>query len=119
LHNKTAGEVLEKLEALFWVFGFPQTLHTDNRKEFKSKLIQEFCQKYGIKQVHGAARTPQTQGLVERNNRTAKENFTNILKEIQADLSSWCSKTWRSSIYKKYHLPQGCEKNTLPTSLWN
>ena len=39
LHNKTAEEVLEKLEALSWVFGFPQTLHTDNGKEFKNKLI--------------------------------------------------------------------------------
>lgn len=100
LHTKTAEEVLEKLEALFWVFGFPQTLHTDNGKEFKNKLMQEFCEKHGIKQVHGAPRTPQTQGLVERNNRTAKENLTNILKEIQADLNSWCSKLGEAA-YKK------------------
>ena len=50
--------------------------------------MQYFCQKHGIKQVHGAPRTPQTQGLVERNNRTVKENLSNILKEIQADHSS-------------------------------
>ena len=100
LHNKTAEEVLEKLEALFWDFGFPQTLHTDNGKEFKNKLMQEFCQKHGIKQAHGAPRTRQTQGLVERNNRTAKENLTNVLKEIQADLSSWCSKLGEAA-YKK------------------
>ena len=100
LHNKTAEEVLEKLEALYWVFGFPQTLHTDNGKEFKNKLMQEFCQKHGIKQVHGAPRTPQTQGLIERNNRTAKENLTNILKEIPADVSSCCSKLGEAA-YKK------------------
>ena len=100
LHNKTAEEVLEKLEALFWVFGFPQTLHTDNGKEFKNKIMQEFCQKHGIKQVHGAPRMPRTQGLVERNNRTVKENLTNILKEIQAKLSSWCSKLGEAA-YKK------------------
>ena len=99
LHNKTAEEVLEKVEALFWSFGFPQALHTDNGKEFKNKLIQEFCQKHGIKQVHGAPRTPRTQGLVERNNRTVKDNLTNILKEIQADHSSWCSKI--EAAYKK------------------
>ena len=39
LHNKTAEEVLEKLEALFWVFGFPHTLHTNSGKEF-NKLRQ-------------------------------------------------------------------------------
>ena len=100
LHNKTAEEVLEKLESLFWVFGFPQTLHTDNGKEFKNKKMQYFCQKHGIKQVHGEPRTPQTQGLVERNNRTVKENLSNILKEIQADHSSWCSKLGEAA-YKK------------------
>ena len=92
LHNKTAEEVLEKLEALLWFFRFPQTPRSDNGKEFNNKLIQELCQKHGIKQAHGAPRMPQAEGLVARNNRTVKENTTNILKEIQADLSSWCSK---------------------------
>ena len=92
--------LLEKLEALFWVFGFPQTLHTDKGNEFKNKMTQEFCHKHEIKQVHGAPRTPRTQGVVERNNRTVKENLTNILKEIQADLSSWCTKL-REAAYKK------------------
>ena len=100
LHNKTAEEVLAKLQELFWHFGFPQTLHTDNGKEFKNKLIQEFCQKHGIKQVHGAPRKPQTQGLVERNNRTVKENLTNILKENQAELTTWCSRLGEAA-YKK------------------
>ena len=87
LHNKTAEEVLKKLEVLFWVFGFPQTLHTDNGKEFKNKIMQEFCQKHGIKQVHGAPRMPQTQGLFERNNRTVKNE-------------RWCSKLGKAA-YKK------------------
>ena len=100
LHNKTADEVLAKLEELFWLFGFPQTLHSDNGKEFKNKLMHEFCQNHGIKQAHGAARKPQTQGLVERNNRTVKENLTNILKENQADVTTWCSRLGEAA-YKK------------------
>ena len=40
-------------------------------------------------QVHGAPRTPQTQRLGERTNWRVKDNLTNILKEIQANLSSW------------------------------
>ena len=89
-----------KLEELFWLFGFPQTLHTDNGKEFKNKLMHEFCQNHGIKQAHGAPRKPQTQGLVERNNRTIKENLTNILKENQADVTTWCSRLGEAA-YKK------------------
>ena len=100
LENKTAEEVLQKLEQLFWLFGFPHTLHTDNGKEFKNNLMKEFCAKHKIKQVHGAPRTPQTQGLVERNNRTVKENLLNILKENKADLRTWCS-TLGEAAYKK------------------
>ena len=100
LHNKTAEEVLAKLKELFWLFGFPKTLHTDNGKEFKNKLMQEFCQEHGIQKVHGAPRKPQTQGLVERNNRTVEENLTNILKENQAELTTWCSRLGEAA-YKK------------------
>ena len=49
---------------------FPDTSHRQ-RERFKNKLMKDFCAKYKIKQVRGAPRTPQTQGLVERNNRTA------------------------------------------------
>ena len=63
------------------MFGFPSVLHSDNAKEFKSKTMSELCGKHNIKQVHGAPRTPSTQGLVERNNHTVKENILNILKE--------------------------------------
>lgn len=42
----------------------PSVLHSDNGKEFKSKNMSEFCNTHKIKQVHGAPRTPTTQGLV-------------------------------------------------------
>ena len=92
--------MLAKLEELFWLFGFPQTPHTDNGKEFKNKLMHEFCQNHGIKQAHRAPRKPQTQGLVGRNNRTIKENLTNILKKNQADVTTWCSRLGEAA-YKK------------------
>lgn len=46
----------------------------DSGREFKNKNMIDFCSKHKIDLVHGAPRTPQTQGLVERNNRTIKEN---------------------------------------------
>ena len=56
--------------------------------------MQKFCQKHGIQKVHGAPRKLSTQGLVERNNRTVKENLRNIhvLKENQAELTTCCSR---------------------------
>lgn len=91
LSHKTADEVLEAVTQLFWQIGFPKTLHTDNGKEFKNKHMIDFCNEHQIELVHGAPRTPQTQGLVERNNRTLKENLANILKEKQVSLNTWCN----------------------------
>ena len=91
LKNKQTEEVAVRLTNFFWLFGFPSILHSDNGKEFKSKTVSELCRKHQIKQVHGAPRTPLAQGLVERNNRTVKENILNILKERDESLGKWCT----------------------------
>lgn len=57
LKSKETDEVAATLKNLFWMFGFPSKLHSDNGREFKSKTMTE--------QVFGAPRTPTTQGLVE------------------------------------------------------
>ena len=62
--------------------------------------MSELCRKHQIKQVHGAPRTPSTQGLVERNNRTVKENILNILKERDESLGKWCTVLGEAA-YKK------------------
>ena len=100
LVQKTAEEVLQSVEKLFWLFGFPTVLHTDNGGEFKNKEIRAFCESHNIKLVHGVPRTPQIQGLVERNNRTVKENLSNIIKEKQADKTKWCNFV-EEAAYKK------------------
>ena len=82
------------------MFGFPSKLLSDNRREFKSKTMTELCEEHNIKQVFGAPRTPTTEGLVERNNLTVKENITNILKERDQNLNKWC-KVLSQAAYKK------------------
>ena len=74
--------------------------HSDNGKEFTGKRMREFCQANSIPQVHGAPRSPTTQGLVERGNCTFKENISNILREKKAELNSWCSVLGEAA-YKK------------------
>ena len=81
LKNKQTEEVTQALTNLFWMFGFPSILHSDNGKEFKSKTMSELCKKQKIRLVHDAPQTPSTQGLVERINCTVKEKILNILKE--------------------------------------
>ena len=90
LSQKSSEEVLEAVTQLFWQVGFPKKLHTDNGREFKNKNMIDFCNKHKIDLVHGAPRTLQTQGLVERKSITVQENLANILKEKQVSLNTWC-----------------------------
>ena len=81
LKNKQAEDALQCLSQLRWQFGFPQKIHTDNGREFKNSLKSQFCKNNGIAQLQGAPRKPSTQGSVERNYQTVKQNIRNILKE--------------------------------------
>ena len=92
--------MVEALEKQFYLFGFSTILHSDNGREFKSKTMAEICKTHKIKQVHGAPRTPTTQGLVERNNRTVKENMKNIITKKNDEEVNWC-KTLSEAAYKK------------------
>ena len=110
LKTKQTEEVAVTLTNLFWLFGFPSILHSDNGKEFKSKTMSELCRKHQIKQVHGAPRTPSTQGLVERNNRTVKENILNILKERDESLGKWCTVLGEAAYKKNITLHRAINK---------
>ena len=46
LKHKETQEVASSLESLFWMFGFPTTLNSDNGKEFKSKVMTDFWAKH-------------------------------------------------------------------------
>ena len=100
LYSKETDQVIPLLQQQFFSFGFPDILHSDNGREFKNRKMSEFCKANNIKQVHGAPRNPSTQGLVERNNRTVKENMNNILKEKKQDMKKWCS-ILNEAAYKK------------------
>ena len=100
LISKQTEQVISCLNQLFWQWGFPKKLHSDNGKEFKNQKMSSFCQSNNIKQVHGAPRTPTTQGLVERNNKTIKENIRNILTEKKESYNNWCTVLGEAA-YKK------------------
>ncbi|GKC23593.1 ribonuclease H-like domain-containing protein, partial [Tanacetum coccineum] len=49
------------------------SLGCDNEIEFKNRVMNEFCEKKGIKREFSVARTPQQNGVAERRNRTLIE----------------------------------------------
>jgi hypothetical protein len=115
LKNKTSTSVLIKLKDFFNIYGVPDKILSDNGKEFVNKNFKNFFKKYDIKILHGRARHPQTQGAVERYNRTIKDilksNFLekekigeefNLIKELEIAIEIY-NKTKHSSIgYSPY-----------------
>ena len=94
LHSKTGKDVLDPFSHYCLTYGYPKKILTDNGKEFDNHDMQQFCQGNGIKIAHGSPRTPTTQGLVERANRTWKENARAvIMSKVQSKVNKWCKCT--------------------------
>ncbi|XP_058864420.1 uncharacterized protein LOC131706752 [Acipenser ruthenus] len=65
---ETVAEAL--LEGFFSRFGVPQELHSDQGRNFESRVFAGMCRRLGIKKTRTTPLHPQSDGLVERFNRT-------------------------------------------------
>lgn len=61
-------------------YGVPQILQSDNGKEIKNKLVDEFLLSKSVKHYLNGVRHPQTNGSIERNHREIKKYLINIDK---------------------------------------
>ena len=63
-----------------WVghYGVPQVVISDNGGEFRNDLLKEAFDQLGIEHRFTSARTPQTNGYVERQNRTINVAFRSL-----------------------------------------
>ena len=72
LPNHTPMTIADKLVVdMFLLFGCPLKIHTDQGRDFESKLIKELCQLLETDKTHIVPyNRPQSDGQVERFNRT-------------------------------------------------
>jgi transposase InsO family protein len=87
LKNKRADSVAAIIGKLFdKVYNqrgtYPRILHTDNGGEFRNAIMEAMCKEKGIKQISGAPYHSQSQGLVERLNRTVQESIAIYKQEL-------------------------------------
>ncbi|CAG8656258.1 3311_t:CDS:1, partial [Paraglomus brasilianum] len=80
MKNKEATTVTTHLvKDVFKILGPPDTLQSDNGKEFVAAVVTQVCNNLGIKIKHRRPRHPQSQGQIERLNQTIGRGFTKLL----------------------------------------
>ncbi|GJT12691.1 putative ribonuclease H-like domain-containing protein [Tanacetum coccineum] len=66
-----------------------KVIRYDNGTEFKNKVMNQFCEKKGVKREFSVARTPQQNGVVERKNRTLIEATRTMLADSKLPTTFW------------------------------
>jgi transposase InsO family protein len=64
-------------------------VRSNNGSEFKNTRINEFCDVFGIRHQFLAKYTPQSNGLIERKNRTLIDMARSMLSEYNVSHSFW------------------------------
>jgi len=91
--NQEATTVARKLvDEMFCRFGIPEQLHSDMGAQFESKLIHEICKLLQIHKTHTTPYHPQSDGLVERLNRTIQSMLATIVDESGGEWEEHLSK---------------------------
>ena len=70
LGSTTTERIIESLIPIFSRLGSPVTLKTDNAPQFISTEFKEFLQEHGVEHRTSIPLWPQSNGEVERQNRT-------------------------------------------------
>ncbi|XP_071150188.1 DEP domain-containing protein DDB_G0279099-like [Mytilus edulis] len=106
IKHKTAKEVATVILRFIYIFGPPRILQTDNGKEFNNEDLTEVMAEFKTRKINGKPYHPQSQGRVERFNRTVVAYFRTAFVD---------SRDWPSMLdefYYKYN--SRVNKSTKP-----
>ena len=89
LPNQEAATVAEVLVKEFVArFGVPLMLHSDQGRNFESVVFSEMCGLLGITKTRTNPLHPQSDGMVERFNRTLESQLSKFVEDHQQDSDS-------------------------------
>ena len=84
--NQTTEQVVKHMLKLVYEQGVPERLHSDQGRQFEAAVFQELCRRLGISKTRTTPYHPQSDGMVERFNRTLKDM---VSKYLRLDGSNW------------------------------
>ena len=73
------------VDEMFCRFSQPEQLHYDQGRQFESLLLSEVCKLLGIQKLRTTAYHPQSDGLVERWNRTLLQSLSTMVEDHPED----------------------------------
>ena len=85
LRNVTTETVVHCLVEMTARIGVPKELLSDNGSNFMSKVMKQYCETTGIKQLKISPYHPQTDGMVERFNSTFKRLLRKLTQDPNAE----------------------------------
>ncbi|KAJ8369228.1 hypothetical protein SKAU_G00092560 [Synaphobranchus kaupii] len=84
--DQSAATTAERLvEEMFTRFGAPAELHSDQERNFESQVLAEVCKRLGVTKTRTTPLHPQSDGLVERFNRTLATQLAIFASQHQCD----------------------------------
>ncbi|KAG8538400.1 hypothetical protein GDO81_022717, partial [Engystomops pustulosus] len=85
LRHTSAKLIAKELFAMFCRVGLPKEILTDQGTPFMSKVTKELCRLFNIKQLRTSVYHSQTDGLVERFNKTLKSMLKKVVNKDGKD----------------------------------
>ena len=85
LKNILADTICHAMLGVFTKFGFPEKILSDNGTQFRSQLTAAFAEMLQITQIFAARYHPQSNGAVERANRTVKTMLRKVVQDKERD----------------------------------
>jgi transposase InsO family protein len=91
-------------------FGLPQTYYVDNGPSFQATRFHAACDGLGIRLVHSAPYQSECRGVIERANRTLKEQFETevrgreeplTLDELNAYFEAWLAERYHHDVHSE------------------